>query len=762
MLVSLLSVPVTSGPAAAVTGVALGVVQPVSDPGVTLAVPVDGRLNGYRFAGRILGAAVGTAVPTLGLRAAPGQRLWVFGLRWTADQVPDGPSSADPNYTPAQITATIVYDGQRVPVPLTQSQQMSSAAGSQPSGVDSGPEYFVASVPTGATDVVVELASAGYAQDFSLTHMTREGQQPAALYRDASGWQTVADLQAEKDLPTPYNDGVSSLPGAQLIVKLPDVTLSYFGPDSPTDTAPGLDQAWLVPDLEDPLQYPDQITFSLEYGDNVTAADMTLTLPGGKVVHPQTLPGGPDPQQWTTDGSTSGRSTVFPYIYAFAVPADLTTATLAINFPPELAIPAYSGSSGVTVNPGTATFPLTLPPPSSLSPPAGAASAPAPIRAATTSAQPKSHRSSSSAPSEGPLIAGLAALLVVALAAGWLLRRRHPIASTSSPSSDVDGTLIATAPTPDGNGERPARAPTPDDGPPHPDAHNDHGVVPAAPPVHPSGPPATQPARLIPIPHDPPLSGSAIRILVLGPVILVGWPEGIPRPGQTALEILAFLALHPGQKFSTEQLRNTIGRGRSRDIDLDTIRRYIRELRRVLGERLPESRRGGGYQITGVATDAGDFNALVEAAAASTATEERAGHLAGALAMVRGVPFADSPKNDFAWVHLDEQIASKLSNRIRTAAIDLADLALEAGDAALAEWAADRGFRVFPGDEDLDDRTLRAAALAGVSRLDQAWSALDSRMVAGEKADPSPRLRALYESLRRQLTEQPVPGRPAL
>jgi hypothetical protein len=233
--------------------VAAGTVQAVSDPGATLAVAADGRINGYGFAGRLLGAAVGGRDPGAGIAAGPGQQLWVFGLAWTADVTA---SAAGNNQAVTPVTATVIYQGNRIPVPVSQPQPPSAtAAGADPTKAQTGNEYFAASLPAAAGDVELEMASDGYTQDFSLTHMTRTGVQPAALYRNPDSWDTTISLDATKVLPTPYSyppDGYN-LPGAALQIQLPTVTVSYFGPDGASDPAPSSGQAWLIPDLADPF-----------------------------------------------------------------------------------------------------------------------------------------------------------------------------------------------------------------------------------------------------------------------------------------------------------------------------------------------------------------------------------------------------------------------------------------------------------------------------------------------------------------------------
>lgn len=64
----------------------------IADPGTALGVPPDGRLRGYEFSGEVLGVATGTSLDQSGgtITAASGQKLWVFGMRWTDASFPAG------------------------------------------------------------------------------------------------------------------------------------------------------------------------------------------------------------------------------------------------------------------------------------------------------------------------------------------------------------------------------------------------------------------------------------------------------------------------------------------------------------------------------------------------------------------------------------------------------------------------------------------------------------------------------------------------
>lgn len=744
----MVSLPTVPADAASTVTIPEGTVQAIAEPGASLAVPADGRIDGYGFAGQVLGVATGSSDPGAGLRAAGGDRLWVFGVRFVADV--NQPS--DTQVVTVTPTAVLSYGGQRVSVPLAQPPVPSDTT-SPPPTVDSGDEYFAASVPAGTADVVLEMANGGFAQDFSLSHMAREGVSPVALYRSRGAWHSTDDVAGTQVLPTPYVNSDFDLPGASLTVGLDTATLSYFGPDGTTDLAPGPGQAWLVPDLSDPFNPNNGIsTQTLEYLTSTTAADLTLSLPGGPVIHPKALPGGPDPPGGTGDGSND----LFPDLYAFAVPATLTTATLAVHVPPEQVTPAFSGEAETTLKVGTAVFHISFPPLSAPVPPAGAASTPAVISSGQAGGI-------GSGGSGFPLVWLIAAVVIVLAGGGGAVAVRRRGRRPAAPKPDVgthedtlDPAAAAGEATPPGrdssrpDGTKPAATV---DGDPHGRSTPTMSES--------SGPPAASPgaAILVPIPSEPPWPAEGQpRVLVLGGVELSGWP-GTAAPGQTELELLVFLALHPERKFTAEQLANILSRSRRNELGVDTVRRYIRELRRVLGDRLPEARRGEGYQLVGVLSDAGLFDELAHLAAQTGDLSEQAAHLAGALSVVRGFPFADSPTGSFGWANVadvDDNLAAGLANRILAAAYQLADLALSAGDAGLAEWAVAVGSRVLPGDDELDLRALSAADLARPSRLEQVWLAIDSRVVMGDKVEPSARVRDHYTSLRRKARATPA------
>lgn len=653
--------------------VAPDTVTVLSDPGTTLAVPVDGRVNGWRFAGHVLGVATGFELGAgqAFRRAAAGQRLWVFGLDIVGDTDSDG------NLPP--ITSTLVVDGTRIAFPAIDSSPNASQAGTENSTFDTGNTYWLASVPAGASDVAVALAAGGYAQTFSLTRMAREGPQPTVLYRDPKSWQVKVPESGQKDLPTPDPTGYTS--DTTFPVTFSGVTLSWFGPDHPSDTPSDPARAWLIPQINN-LTY-DQSGSGMCF-PSLPGSDVTLATPGAQP-QPATLFNGLGTDRPGFGAFTNG--------YAFQVPGVITAATLTVQ-PGTMSATTLNCSEPVTVTAqGSAAFPIAIDTPS-YTPPAGASTTPALIKG-PPGATAQVARATSGAGTDGfPFTLALIALTgAVALAViGDAVRRRR--------RSTADQPLRALGDPPPAAPIEPSVAASTSPAPPH---HLQPPAV-AEQPVAPEPPTTVRPALstlLDPPAGPPPLREGMIELQLLGPVRLIGLPPGTPPISQPALELLALLATHKGEPRSAEQLRDELGRGRERDLEVATIRRYINQLRQVLGDRIPESRLVGGYELRNVSLDIDRFDAFIKEADTSSTLREEAAQLASALALVRGVPFSDRPRGAYGWADVGNQLAAMLANRILSVSIRLATTAWDYGDADLAQWSARSGLYVSPEDKAL-------------------------------------------------------------
>lgn len=743
-----------TGPAFA-TGSAMSpdTVTQIEDPGVTLAVPADGRVDGYQFAAKVLGAATGSSMPgPNGERAGVGQRLWVFGLRWLADQTLDG--TGQPNGL-ARITATLIYGGARLVVPV---QPIQPSSGTQP--VDSGDEYFLASLPAASKDVELELANGGFVQDFSLTHMARAGTQPAVLYRNPNSWQVTQPLTLSQSLPTPYtqsaNVDTSSLLSASITLQLAGVTLSYFAPDGPTDIAADPSHAWLIPDLEDPLPKFNSAFQNLNYTTHAQASGITLTLPDGSVVTAKDFPGtGPDSSTYSGDDN----NTVFPDDFAFQVPADFTSGTITVALPSEVAYPDYGFTApSQTYKLAPVHFPVSVPPATAIAPAPGASTRPALIRAATSSAVSSAGGKGSGSTILVIVIVLLGAAALTGSAVG--LRRRHlshaatphatqpedtggavpgPISQPASTSTTTGagateaavGTATLTRPGDSGGGpsiggDEPLLAPFPARA-----AAVEGYVLPVSDPLEDFTPPG------LPELKEP-------ALYVFNKMDFRTWEQTPDRA--PVVDIVYYLATHPGRPVSGETLRTALG-SEVADPGRPTLRSNISRARRALGDGyLPDATDAGGYQLNGVSCDL----TVMEELGVRAAAAERDGNTphaielySQAVALIAGPPF--DTEREYTWV--DRENLRRYAERAATGtAQHLARLAL-ADQPKLALWAARKGLRADPMDQAVAATALIAAKRAGRNLALRAEKATIDRMLKAHGAEPSVELEQLYRKL---------------
>jgi hypothetical protein len=144
------------------------------------------------------------------------------------------------------------------------------------------------------------------------------------------------------------------------------------------------------------------------------------------------------------------------------------------------------------------------------------------------------------------------------------------------------------------------------------------------------------------------------------------------------------------------------------------------------------------------------FHELVRLAKAET--ESAGHHLAAALSLVRGVPFSGVAEHSYGWADRHDlgAVTTKLLNAVHHAAVDLAGLAIAAGDGALATWATEKGLNVWHEDEDLDELYLSAAAISSDrSALARAWAAVKRPYDSRSEKVPT-RLDEHYQSLRKR------------
>jgi DNA-binding SARP family transcriptional activator len=244
-------------------------------------------------------------------------------------------------------------------------------------------------------------------------------------------------------------------------------------------------------------------------------------------------------------------------------------------------------------------------------------------------------------------------------------------------------------------------------------------------------------------------SSPEIEINVIGSVEVVGAVGVIDR--RKSVELLAFLALHPGgvnddilkcalwpdELPSASVFSTTVSLARSRlGLAADGTPHF---------PHLSNGRYRLGPSVT---SDAARLEAAVRAARTQP-PEKAIPMLTGAHELVRGLPFSGT-KGGYEWTH--DGTAARLEALAADAAHHLAELALDAGDPSLAQWAALQGLLASPGDEVLyRDRMLAADAAGNPAGVESVMEELCKVVDALEPYDSlHEETLALYERLSRR------------
>jgi hypothetical protein len=180
-----------------------------------------------------------------------------------------------------------------------------------------------------------------------------------------------------------------------------------------------------------------------------------------------------------------------------------------------------------------------------------------------------------------------------------------------------------------------------------------------------------------------------VVVKVLGEVGVEGEVQRFEK--SPVRELLVFLALHPGRRFSTVELRSSIWVEGRKEPNAATFRNYLSDLRKSLPAQTL-SRNGNHFVLTdAVTTDWGRFCAL-------TAGEVRGPEsLSEALGLIRGTPFegASSGRNSpYDW---SGPIAHRIEVAVESAAHELATFGLDSGDPAFADVGVAQALRCVPG-----------------------------------------------------------------
>jgi len=203
-----------------------------------------------------------------------------------------------------------------------------------------------------------------------------------------------------------------------------------------------------------------------------------------------------------------------------------------------------------------------------------------------------------------------------------------------------------------------------------------------------------------------------VQVLVLGPVEILA-PGTINR--RRAVEVVVFLALHRGG-VTNDQIRAAVW---PETIPAqDTFNTTVSRARGALGTdrdgeyNLPHAVNTDGRYLLGphVGTDLARFTEFVRRARTTADADEERSLLREAVGLLRGQPFEGMRGYEWAYT---EGIIAETEAMIADAAHRLAQLALEAGDAELATWAAVSGLKAVPGSEPLYRDRMEAAHLQG-------------------------------------------------
>lgn len=223
------------------------------------------------------------------------------------------------------------------------------------------------------------------------------------------------------------------------------------------------------------------------------------------------------------------------------------------------------------------------------------------------------------------------------------------------------------------------------------------------------------------------------RILLLGRVDIDGLADGASGVRRArALELLAYLALHPGA--GANELDEALWPGRR--VPKETRNPFISRVRHWLGvdeegrSYLPHVGEHGDYRLApSVGCDWHDFMTLAKAGLKQG--PDAVELLAQALALVRGRPFLGIDPANYAWAERDIQA---MISAIVDVAHALGALRLLRGDGRGAQLAAAVGLLAEPCSELLHRDAIAGARLVGdlqaadalITRLRAALSDLDS------------------------------------
>ncbi|MGW7534348.1 BTAD domain-containing putative transcriptional regulator [Amycolatopsis sp. NPDC054798] len=236
-----------------------------------------------------------------------------------------------------------------------------------------------------------------------------------------------------------------------------------------------------------------------------------------------------------------------------------------------------------------------------------------------------------------------------------------------------------------------------------------------------------------------------MRFGVLGPLAV--WDETgaqVTVPEAKVRALLATLLANDGGPVTADRLVQDLWGDRPPGKPAGALQAKVSQLRRIVGRDGVE-RQPAGYRLRIEHSDAAQFRALVAQARATADPQARAARFAEALDLWRGEAFADFADEEFV-----RSAAHRLSELRLAAVEEQAAAQVEAGDYSAADDLAD-AIAQNPLREGLRAAQMRALYSRGrQSEALASYTDLRTRLAEELGVDPSPELRALYESLLRQ------------
>jgi DNA-binding SARP family transcriptional activator len=176
------------------------------------------------------------------------------------------------------------------------------------------------------------------------------------------------------------------------------------------------------------------------------------------------------------------------------------------------------------------------------------------------------------------------------------------------------------------------------------------------------------------------------QISVLGPLTIIGAKRSRRGLRARALELIAYLALHP-RPVHRDQLLEAFWPSADPRLTRPRLRQAVRDARRLLGSAIAGEHESYWLDRAGADVDVDDLERLL-AAAKTTEPEDAEARLERALGLFSGEPLAGS---DYAW-------SEGAVRRLRSTYVDLLEQVgrrrLEAGAARAALDAAERGLEI--------------------------------------------------------------------